>query len=180
MTVEKAPSAGSGGVAPGAPRAGPTTREPAVVVLRMEDVSLWLLERVGDAASTSLYPGRPPGRDQSRGDHVAAGRELCAGQARLVARGRRRAKVLRAICSGFTRVIAGYPAALIPGDKGCWRHGISKLSLFGSELKRTARPDSDVDLLVEFEPGRKPVWLLSRRLGSAGRSRSSRLCESSD
>ena len=35
----------------------------------------------------------------------------------------------------------------------CRRHGVSRLSLFGSQLKGTARPDSDVDLLVEFEPG---------------------------
>jgi predicted nucleotidyltransferase len=35
----------------------------------------------------------------------------------------------------------------------CQRHRIRKLSLFGSTLKGTARPDSDVDLLVEFEPG---------------------------
>jgi predicted nucleotidyltransferase len=34
----------------------------------------------------------------------------------------------------------------------CRRHRILKLSLFGSRLKGTARPDSDVDLLVEFEP----------------------------
>lgn len=34
----------------------------------------------------------------------------------------------------------------------CRRHRIHKLSLFGSQLKGTARPDSDVDLLVEFEP----------------------------
>lgn len=34
----------------------------------------------------------------------------------------------------------------------CQRYRISKLSLFGSRLKGTARPDSDVDLLVEFEP----------------------------
>ncbi len=33
----------------------------------------------------------------------------------------------------------------------CRRHRIRKLSLFGSQLKGTARPDSDVDLLVEFE-----------------------------
>jgi predicted nucleotidyltransferase len=30
------------------------------------------------------------------------------------------------------------------------------LSLFGSALKGVARPDSDVDLLVEFEPHAKP------------------------
>lgn len=35
----------------------------------------------------------------------------------------------------------------------CKRHRIRKLSLFGSQLKGTARPDSDIDLLVEFEPG---------------------------
>lgn len=34
----------------------------------------------------------------------------------------------------------------------CRRHRIRRLSLFGSVLKGTARPDSDVDLLVEFEP----------------------------
>ena len=38
----------------------------------------------------------------------------------------------------------------------CRRHGIRKLSLFGSQLKGTARPDSDIDLLVEFEPDRIP------------------------
>jgi predicted nucleotidyltransferase len=30
------------------------------------------------------------------------------------------------------------------------------LSVFGSTLKETARPDSDLDLLVEFEPHAKP------------------------
>lgn len=38
----------------------------------------------------------------------------------------------------------------------CRANGIRRLSLFGSRLKGTARPDSDVDLLVEFEPGRTP------------------------
>jgi uncharacterized protein len=38
----------------------------------------------------------------------------------------------------------------------CRRHRIRRLSLFGSILKGTARPDSDVDLLVEFEPGATP------------------------
>ena len=38
----------------------------------------------------------------------------------------------------------------------CRWHGIRKLSLFGSELKGTARPDSDIDLLVEFVDGAKP------------------------
>jgi predicted nucleotidyltransferase len=38
----------------------------------------------------------------------------------------------------------------------CRLHDIRRLSLFGSVLRGTARPDSDVDLLVEFEPGREP------------------------
>ncbi|MEN9314064.1 MAG: hypothetical protein RIS35_457 [Pseudomonadota bacterium] len=41
----------------------------------------------------------------------------------------------------------------------CKRHGIRRLSLFGSRLKGTARPDSDVDLLVEFRPEARPTLL---------------------
>lgn len=38
----------------------------------------------------------------------------------------------------------------------CRRHRIKKLSLFGSTLKGTARADSDIDLLVEFEAEARP------------------------
>lgn len=41
----------------------------------------------------------------------------------------------------------------------CQRHRIRRLSLFGSVLKGTARPDSDIDLLVEFEAGSVPGFL---------------------
>lgn len=41
----------------------------------------------------------------------------------------------------------------------CLRHGIRRLALFGSQMKGTARPDSDVDLLVEFQPGARPTLL---------------------
>jgi len=41
----------------------------------------------------------------------------------------------------------------------CQRHHIQRLSLFGSMLKGTAHPGSDVDLLVEFEPGMAPGLL---------------------
>ena len=34
----------------------------------------------------------------------------------------------------------------------CRRNRIAKLSLFGSVLREDFRPDSDVDVLVEFEP----------------------------
>jgi len=38
----------------------------------------------------------------------------------------------------------------------CRRHHIRKLALFGSVLRDDFRPDSDVDVLVEFESGRVP------------------------
>ncbi len=41
----------------------------------------------------------------------------------------------------------------------CRAHGVRRLALFGSQLKGSARPDSDVDLLVEFEPGAHPTLL---------------------
>jgi predicted nucleotidyltransferase len=41
----------------------------------------------------------------------------------------------------------------------CRRYHIRRLSLFGSTLKGANRPDSDVDLLVEFEPGATPGLL---------------------
>ncbi|MGC8492631.1 MAG: nucleotidyltransferase family protein [Syntrophobacteraceae bacterium] len=41
----------------------------------------------------------------------------------------------------------------------CRRHYIRRLSLFGSALRGEDRPDSDVDLLVEFEPGKSPGLL---------------------
>ena len=38
----------------------------------------------------------------------------------------------------------------------CRRRHISKLALYGSVLRADFRPDSDVDVLVEFEPGHTP------------------------
>ncbi len=35
----------------------------------------------------------------------------------------------------------------------CRRHHIRRLALFGSALRDDFGPDSDIDLLVEFEPG---------------------------
>ncbi len=46
----------------------------------------------------------------------------------------------------------------IPQDRiadFCRRHGIRKLALFGSVLRKDFRPDSDVDILVEFEPAER-------------------------
>ena len=38
----------------------------------------------------------------------------------------------------------------------CRKHHIRKLALLGSVLRDDFRPDSDVDVLVEFEPGYVP------------------------
>lgn len=38
----------------------------------------------------------------------------------------------------------------------CRRHHIRRLALFGSVLREDFAPDSDVDVLVEFEPGHTP------------------------
>ena len=47
----------------------------------------------------------------------------------------------------------------VPKDKVaefCRQHHIRRLALFGSVLREDFRPDSDVDVLVEFEPGHVP------------------------
>ena len=47
----------------------------------------------------------------------------------------------------------------LPTDKiadFCRRHHIRKLAVFGSVLHGDSRPDSDLDVLVEFEPGHVP------------------------
>lgn len=38
----------------------------------------------------------------------------------------------------------------------CRRHHITRLALFGSALRDDFEPDSDDDVLVEFEPGHVP------------------------
>ncbi|MBI2908041.1 MAG: nucleotidyltransferase family protein [Chloroflexi bacterium] len=38
----------------------------------------------------------------------------------------------------------------------CQRHHITKLAFFGSVLRDDFRPDSDVDVLVEFDPDHVP------------------------
>jgi predicted nucleotidyltransferase len=48
---------------------------------------------------------------------------------------------------------------VIPEDQiaaFCRRHHIRKLALFGSILRDDFGPESDIDVLVEFEPGHTP------------------------
>jgi uncharacterized protein len=51
------------------------------------------------------------------------------------------------------------PNIEVPGEELaalCRRHHIRKLALFGSILHGDFRPESDMDVLVEFEPGYNP------------------------
>lgn len=53
------------------------------------------------------------------------------------------------------------PAIPIPTEKiaeFCRRNGIRKRSLFGSVLRDDFRPESDIDVLVEFQPDRMVGW----------------------
>jgi uncharacterized protein len=55
----------------------------------------------------------------------------------------------------------------LPRDKiadFCKRNRIRKLSLFGSALKGELRKDSDIDLLVEFQPDETPSLLELARM----------------
>jgi hypothetical protein len=45
----------------------------------------------------------------------------------------------------------------------CRRNDISRLALFGSFIKGRMRPESDIDVLVEFHPGKTPgLFTISR------------------
>jgi predicted nucleotidyltransferase len=61
-------------------------------------------------------------------------------------------------------VNCGTPMSALSADKEalarlCRRHRIRRLALFGSVLKGSARPDSDIDFLVEFDPNAVPGFL---------------------
>ena len=54
------------------------------------------------------------------------------------------------------------PQVSIPKDRlaaFCQEHGIKRIAVFGSALREDFGPESDIDLLVEFEPGRTPGLL---------------------
>jgi len=41
----------------------------------------------------------------------------------------------------------------------CRRNNIKSLAIFGSILREDFRPESDIDILVEFKPGKTPGFL---------------------
>ena len=58
----------------------------------------------------------------------------------------------------------------------CRRHHIRKLSLFGSRLRGDHRPDSDLDVLAEFDPAYVPDFFMLQEMeeelaGLAGMAR---------
>jgi len=44
----------------------------------------------------------------------------------------------------------------------CHRHHVTWLAVFGSHARGTARPDSDVDVVVDFAPGKTPGFGMVR------------------
>lgn len=58
-------------------------------------------------------------------------------------------------------------AVAVPQDElnaFCRQHYIRRLAVFGSALRPDYRADSDIDVLVEFEPGHVPGLLSMARL----------------
>ena len=54
------------------------------------------------------------------------------------------------------------PQVSIPKERlaaFCRAHGVKRFAIFGSALREDFGPESDVDVLVEFEPGRAPGLL---------------------
>ena len=62
----------------------------------------------------------------------------------------------------FTPISSSYVNSYIPKAhlaSFCRSRGIKRLAVFGSALRSDFGPDSDIDLLVEFEQGRTPGLL---------------------
>ena len=55
-------------------------------------------------------------------------------------------------------------------NKFCKKHNIKKMSLFGSALRNELTPDSDIDILVEFDKSNIPsfffLFLLEKELSN--------------
>ena len=53
----------------------------------------------------------------------------------------------------------------------CEKWGVAELAVFGSVLRDDFRPDSDIDFLVTWAPGRKPgyfeIWAMKEELEAA-------------
>lgn len=56
--------------------------------------------------------------------------------------------------SSYNRAMNNFDQEKLRGI--CARHKVKELSLFGSAVTGELRPDSDIDLLVEFAPDARP------------------------
>ena len=55
-------------------------------------------------------------------------------------------------------VSTAIPLPLAAIESLCRRRGVKRLAVFGSVLGPDFRPESDIDFLVEFEPGAERPW----------------------
>jgi uncharacterized protein len=109
-------------------------------------------------------------RRSSRRLHVPA--FVCACRLLLRSKGKKRATPLirpARIQPRFRDSAAGYDSIVMLSDRlsvssdqirdFCRQHRIRRLAFFGSVLREDFGPSSDVDVLVEFEPGQVPGLL---------------------
>ncbi|MBI4548564.1 MAG: nucleotidyltransferase family protein [Ignavibacteriae bacterium] len=61
-----------------------------------------------------------------------------------------------------TELLQSLDIPLAEIERICKKYYVKKLSLFGSILQGDARPDSDLDVLVEFIPGHVPGFAFAR------------------
>ena len=61
--------------------------------------------------------------------------------------------VLEPVLGSIEMTISGLEIDALALEQLCRRHRIRRLSLFGSRARGEAVPESDIDLLVEFEQG---------------------------
>lgn len=59
---------------------------------------------------------------------------------------------------------ARIPIPKVQFNEFCRRNQVKSLALFGSVLRADFRPDSDVDILVEFQPGARIGFLALSRM----------------
>ena len=67
----------------------------------------------------------------------------------------------------MAKQIQAEPRIPVPRDQiaaACQRYHIRTLALFGSVLREEFTADSDVDVLVEFEPGKTPGYFTLARI----------------
>jgi uncharacterized protein len=59
---------------------------------------------------------------------------------------------------GLTILVGGLPVEEAELKDICRRYSVKDLAVFGSAASGRMRPDSDVDLLVEFLAEAGPIW----------------------